>query len=69
MDLYAPRVGSRSAKGADYFWDSVDAETNRLLKYHETHRPQLDEEIKNRVKAVLAKSGLEEQYFANIENM
>lgn len=69
MDLYAPRVGSRNAKGDAYFWESVDTEINRLLKYYDSHRPELDTATRDGVKAILTKSGLDEQYFTNIENM
>ncbi len=68
-DLYAPRVGSRNAKSPTYFEDSITKETQRLLDFYESHRPELDEDTRDRVKAALAKSGLDPKYFADIENM
>ncbi len=68
-DLYAPRVGSRSGKTASYFEDSIEKEMERLLSFYASHRPELDSDARERVKAVLAKSGLEQKYFSAIENM
>lgn len=57
MDLYSPRVGERNAKNADYFKNSIDKEMDRLLKKYENNRPILDTGMRDRVKAVLEKSG------------
>lgn len=57
--LYSPRVGSRNAKGADYFKESVDREIAQLLDKYESSRPVLDEEVKEHVKAVYAKAGID----------
>ncbi|MDO5409985.1 MAG: trimethylamine methyltransferase family protein [Lachnospiraceae bacterium] len=69
MDLYSPRIGSRNANSATYFEDSLDREMSRLLNKYDAHRPELDAAVRENVKAVLAKSGLDQKYFENIENM
>lgn len=68
-DLYSPRIGERNAKNADYFKESIDKELDRLLKVYEKNRPELNAEIRDKIKAILAKSGLEMHYFETIENM
>ena len=67
MDLYSPHIGERNAKDASYFKKSIDKEMNRLLKEYDDNRPELDTETRDKVKAVLAKSGLDKHYFENIE--
>ncbi|WP_230398969.1 trimethylamine methyltransferase family protein [Novisyntrophococcus fermenticellae] len=57
-DLYSPHVGPRNGKGEAYFKSSIDVEIDRLLKKYENDKPELDSELKNKVKAVLEKSGL-----------
>ncbi len=66
-DLYAPHIGERNAKGSDYFKNSIDREMNRLLQAYDAHRPELDADLKEKVKAVLSESGLDRKYFENIE--
>lgn len=56
MDVYSPHIGERNAKKQDYFKYSIDKEMNRLLKKYEDNSPELDDELKARVKAVLGKS-------------
>lgn len=56
MDVYSPHIGERNAKKQDYFKHSIDKEMNRLLKKYEDNCPELDNELKARVKAVLGKS-------------
>lgn len=56
-DLYSPRVGSRNAKGADYFKVSIDKEMDRLLNVYENNRPAADEAALAKVKAALEKTG------------
>ncbi len=68
-DLYTPRIGTRNSYEPDYFMKSIDQEMNRLLTWYEDHKPVLDPDIQARVKAVLAKSGMDEKYFAAAENM
>lgn len=66
-DLYSPHIGERNAKGSDYFKDSIEREMHRLLKTYDENRPELDADMRDKVKAVLSKSGLEMKYFENIE--
>ncbi len=54
--LYSPRAGSRNAKGADYFKESIDKEMARLLNEYENNRPETDEGVMERVKAVLERN-------------
>lgn len=54
--LYSPRTGSRNAKGADYFKESIDKEMARLLNEYENNRPETDEGVMERVKAVLERN-------------
>ncbi|HIU74909.1 MAG TPA: trimethylamine methyltransferase family protein [Candidatus Pelethocola excrementipullorum] len=68
MDLYSPHIGERNAKDPSYFKKSIDKEIDRLLKEYDDNRPELDTETRDKVKAVLAKSGLDKHYFENIEN-
>lgn len=56
-DLYSPHVGPRSGKGDAYFKESIDTEMERLLKKYESNKPKLDTEQRERVKAILEKSG------------
>lgn len=58
QDLYSPHIGERNAKAPAYFKDSIDKEINRLLKKYDDNRPELDTEIRDRVKAVFEKSGI-----------
>lgn len=67
MDLYSPRVGARNTKSPTYFEDSIDKEIDRLLNYYDAHRPELDTATRDSVKTVLAKSGLDQKYFTDIE--
>lgn len=67
MDLYSPHIGERNAKDASYFKKSIDKEIDRLLKEYDDNRPELDTETRDKVKAVLAKSGLDMHYFENID--
>lgn len=66
-DLYSPRVGSRNDNDPDYFKKSIDKELGRLLDKYESSRPELNAEIRDKVRAILAKSGLENKYFEDIE--
>ena len=68
-ELYNPRIGSRNAKGADYFKERIDREMERLLKKYDSRRPELDPEIRERVKAVLDASGLERAELDKIDAM
>lgn len=68
-DLYSPRVGSRNPKSSTYFEDSIDREIQRLLNVYEKCRPEQDEEVMARVRAVLEKSGLEAQEFDRIRSL
>ena len=54
--LYSPRTGARNAKGADYFKESIDKEMARLLNEYENNRPETDEGVMERVKAVLERN-------------
>lgn len=56
MDVYSPHIGERNAKKQDYFKHSIDKEMSRLLKKYEENCPELDDELKVRVKAALGKS-------------
>lgn len=58
MDLYLPRIGSRNAKSASYFEDSIDAESVRLIKKYDDNKPQLQPEAFEKVNAILVKAGL-----------
>lgn len=66
-DLYSPHIGERNAKGSDYFKNSIEREMHRLLKTYDENRPELDADVRDKVKVVLSKSGLEMEYFENIE--
>lgn len=66
-DLYSPHIGERNAKGSDYFKNSIEREMHRLLKTYDENRPELDADMRDKVKVVLSKSGLEMKYFENIE--
>ncbi|MCH1981244.1 trimethylamine methyltransferase family protein [Ruminococcus sp. OA3] len=66
-DLYSPHIGERNAKGSDYFKNSIEREMHRLLKTYDENRPELDVDMRDKVKAVLSKSGLEMKYLENIE--
>ena len=57
MDLYSPRIGSRNAKNADYFKQSIDKEMNRLLEVYEENAPVNDPALMNQVKEILVKAG------------
>lgn len=69
MDLYSPKVGPRTGKGEEYFRESINKEMNRLLAAFEKKRPELDADIREKVKDVLAKSGREREVFDRIETM
>lgn len=58
-DLYSPSIGSRSAKGSDYFKESIDKEMARLLNKYDSNPPAVDTEAMERVKAVLPRAGRE----------
>ncbi len=66
-ELYSPHIGPRNGKGEDYFKEGIDKEMDRMLSAYDGNHPVLDPEIKEKVRAVLAKSGLDEKYFDNIE--
>lgn len=66
-DVYAPRVGERNAKDPEYFKNSIDKEIDRLLKKYEDSRPELDADMRDKVKTILAKSGVDAGRFAAIE--
>lgn len=68
-DLYSPRVGSRIGKGADYFKESIDKEMDRLLKKYDSHKPELDQAIREKMKDVLTASGLERAELDKIDTM
>lgn len=68
-DLYAPRVGSRIGKSADYFKESIDKEMERLLKKYDSHKPELDLIIREKMKDVLTESGLERAELDKIDTM
>ncbi|MDC7288179.1 trimethylamine methyltransferase family protein [Blautia schinkii] len=68
-ELYAPRVGSRNAKKPEYFKESIDKEMERLLKIYEANPPQLDADVKEKVKAIIGKSGLDAQFFEKVESL
>ena len=65
--VYVPHVGSRSAKGEAYFKESIDQEMGKLLKKYEDNRPTLEAGVKEKVKAILSKSGMSTKEFENIE--
>lgn len=67
-DLYSPKIGDRNASDPDYFKKSIDKEMNRLLQEYDSNPPELDRETREKVKSVLARSGLEMRYFENIED-
>ncbi|MGN1013778.1 MAG: trimethylamine methyltransferase family protein [Butyricicoccus sp.] len=71
MDLYMPNIGGRGAKtkSPTYYEDSIEAEMNRLLDEFEDSKPELDREKKDRVKAVLVKSGMDASILDKIEAM
>ena len=68
-DLYAPHVGSRIGKSADYFKESIDKEMERLLKKYDSHKPELDLIIREKMKDVLTESGLERAELDKIDTM
>lgn len=60
-ELYSPKIGSRNAKGSDYFKESIDQEMERLLKVYESRHTDADPEALQKVKAVMAKLGVKEE--------
>ncbi len=58
-DLYCPSIGSRNAKGSDYFKKSIDKEMARLLNQYDSNPPAVDAEAMERVRAVLSRAGRE----------
>ncbi len=54
---YAPKIGSRTAKGTEYFKASIDQEMDRLLTKYEQTKPTLDAAIQAEVKSILEQSG------------
>ena len=69
MALYMPRIGSRNAKSPTYFEDSIDKEMERLMEEYEGHLPELNPEVRNKVKAVFAKAGVAMSQLDAIEKM
>ena len=69
MDLYSPRIGSRTGKGKDYFKESIDREMERLLKKYDSLHIQLDETIRENIKKVLTTSGLAKETLDKIDTM
>lgn len=69
QDIYAPHIGSRNAKNEGYFRDSIYKEMNRLFEEYDDNRPEMDPEVKARVRAILEKSGLEAKYFDKMEEL
>lgn len=69
MDLYSPRVGSRSGKSPTYYEDSLDAEMERLLDEYDDNKPDLDPELRDKVKAIFMEAGVTEALLDKIEAM
>lgn len=68
-DVYSPHIGERNAKGADYFKKGIDQEMNRLLETYENNRPVLEKETGKKVREVLKKSGMDDEYFVKAERL
>lgn len=66
-ELYMPRIGSRDAKSATYFEDSIDKEYARLMEEYESHRPYLDPQTLDKVKAIFVENGVSQQQLDAIE--
>lgn len=69
MDLYSPRIGSRTGKGTDYFKESIDKEMDRLLKKYDSLHIELDETVRENIKKVLMTSGLAKETLDRIDTM
>ena len=69
MDLYSPRIGSRTGKGTDYFKESIDKEMDRLLKKYDSLHSELDETVRENMKKVLTTSGLAKEALDKIDTM
>lgn len=69
QDLYSPRIGERNAKDTAYFKNGINKEINRLLNEYDNNRPTLEINTRDKVKTILAKSGLDMHYFETIENI
>ena len=69
MDLYSPRIGSRTGKGTDYFKESIDKEMDRLLKKYDSLHIELDETVRENMKKVLTTSGLAKEALDKIDTM
>ena len=69
MDLYSPRIGSRTGKGEDYFKESIDREMERLLKKYDSLQIGLDDTIRENIKKVLTTSGLAKETLDKIDTM
>ncbi len=69
MELYSPRIGSRTGKGTDYFKESIDKEMDRLLKKYDSLHIELDETVRENVKKVLTTSGLAKEELDKIDAM
>lgn len=68
MDLYMPHIGARGAKGSAYIEENIDKEIAQMLEAHAQHGPKLDEDVKNRVKALLVKeTGVSMEQLEHIE--
>ena len=69
MDLYSPRIGSRTGKGTDYFKESIDKEMDRLLKKYDSLHIELDETVRENIKKVLMTSRLAKETLDRIDTM
>lgn len=59
MDLYSPKVGSRSGKGEAYFKESIDKEMARLFAVYEKKQRKGDPDAVEQAAAVLRQAGVD----------
>ena len=69
QELYMPHIGSRNAKNEGYFKESIYKEMRRLFQVYDKTRPVMEEDVKNRVRAVLERSGLDACWFDRMESL
>lgn len=52
-DIYSPKVGSRNAQGSEYFKESIDKETERLLRKYDSMGSKPDDDLIKKIDALL----------------
>lgn len=70
-EIYSPHIGSRNAAldDEDYFRQSIYKEMRKLFDRYNRTRPVMDEDMKQKVRAILGKSGLSQELFDRMESL